>query len=175
MSVMVELQPSAGPVLVVGGGAVALRRARNLSEGGFRVTVVAPDILAGIRELPGATCFEREFADGDIPGGGERWALVIACTGQREVNRRAGEAARAWGIPVVVADARDESTCFTPATLRAGALQGAVSTGGADPALAKALRDRIATALGPGWAGRVASARRVREARRAGTPEAADE
>jgi len=128
MSVMIELRPSAGPVLVVGGGAVALRRVRNLSDGGFRITVVAPSILDEIRGLPGVTCFARTFIDTDIPDGESRWALVLACTGERDVNRRIGEAARAHAIPVVVADSQDESTFFTPATLRDGGLQVAVST-----------------------------------------------
>lgn len=165
MSVMIELLPSAGPVLVIGGGTVALRRARNLSAGGFSVTVIAPDINPAIRQLPGVTCLQRGFAPGDIGEARPRWALVVACTDQREVNRAAGEAARVLGIPVVVADAQAESTAFTPATLRDGGLQVAVSTGGADPALAKALRERIAAALGPGWAGTVAAAREQRETR----------
>lgn len=172
MSVMIELRPSAGPALVVGGGAVAMRRARNLSEGGFAVTVIAPAILDDIRRLPGIACFEREFADTDI-GESARWALVVACTDQREVNRRAGEAARAQGIPVVVADSQEESTAFTPATLRDGDLLVAVSTGGADPALARAVRERIAGALGTGWAEVVVAARKEREARlgRTGDPD----
>lgn len=165
MSVMIELLPSAGPVLVIGGGAVGLRRARNLAAGGFSVTVIAPGIDPAIRQLPGVTCHQRGFAPGDIAAAHPRWALVVACTDQREVNRAAGDASRALGIPVVVADAQAESTAFTPATLRDGDLQVAVSTGGADPALAMALRERIAAALGPGWAATVAAARKQRETR----------
>lgn len=166
MSVMIELLPSAGPVLVVGGGSVALRRAQNLVSGGFAVTIIAPEIDPAILALPRVTCLPREFAPADISSAQSRWALVLACTNQRDVNRAAGEAARALGIPVVVADAQPESTAFTPATLRDGDLQVAVSTGGADPALAKALRDRIAAALGPGWAEMVTAARAARASRR---------
>lgn len=172
---MIELQPSAGPVLVVGGGAVALRRVRNLSDGGFRIAVIAPAILDEIRGLPGVTWFTRAFIDTDIPDGESRWALVLACTGEREVNRRIGEAARAHAIPVVVADSQDESTFFTPATLRDGGLQVAVSTGGADPALAKALRERVAAALGPGWSNVVEEARRARRSRLGREGEPTDE
>lgn len=165
MSVMLELLPSAGPALVVGGGTVALRRTRNLASGGFAVTVIAPAIDPAIRDLPGVTCLERGFVPGDISEADPRWAVVVACTDRREVNRAAGDAARASGIPVVVADAQAESTAFTPATLRDGGLQVAVSTGGADPALAMQLRERIAAALGPGWADTVAAARKARESR----------
>ena len=175
MSVMIELLPSAGPVLVVGGGAVALRRVRNLSDGGFQVTVVAPDILEQIHGMPGVSGLDREFADTDVLDGKPRWALVLACTREREVNRRIGDAARARGIPVAVADSPDESTFFTPATLRDGGLQVAVSTGGADPALAKQIRERIAATLGPGWAAVVETARRARQARLGRTGASADE
>lgn len=38
-------------ILIIGGGKVALRRARQFSEAGARLTVVAPDILAEFKEL----------------------------------------------------------------------------------------------------------------------------
>jgi siroheme synthase-like protein len=170
--VLIELRPEAGPVLVVGGGAVALRRVRNLSAGGFSITLIAPSIVEDLAGLPGVDCAARGFDEADITGAEPRWALVLACTGERALNRRIGELARSRGIPVAVADSQEESTFFTPATLRDGGLQVAVSTGGADPALAKQIRERIAASLGPGWANVVEVARRARRARlgRAGDP-----
>src|SRR5690606_20832392 len=105
----------------------------------------------------------RPFDDADIAHA--PWALVIACTGSRDVNRHVGELARAAHIPVLVADAQDESTFTSPATLRDGDLQVAVSTGGADPTLAREVRERIVAALGPGWGAAVAAARKAREER----------
>lgn len=145
MGMMIDLQPSAGPALVVGGGKIALRKARNLVEGGFAVTVVAPAVLEELRELAGLTIEERPFADADLER--EEWALVFACTDNREVNRRVGEYAHALGLLVVVADAQAESTFFTPAVLREAGVSVAVSTGGADPARARLLRERIAATL----------------------------
>lgn len=163
MSILIELRPEAGPVLVVGGGNVAARKVRTLGEGGFRITVVAPEIDDRIRSISGATLKERNFDGADIAA--EPWALVLACTANREVNQRVGELARARNIPVLVADAQAESTFFSPAILRDGDLQVAVSTGGADPALAKSIRARIVEALGPGWGEIIATARTEREAR----------
>lgn len=150
MSLLIDLQPSAGPALVVGGGRIALRKVRNLADGGFRVTVVATEACAELRGLPGVTVEQRPFADADIDGR-ERWALVFACTDVRAVNQRIGELARALGILAVVTDAREESTFFTPATARNGGITVAISTGGASPAQAKALRDRVVAALGEDW------------------------
>ena len=164
MSMMIELLPDAGPALVVGGGAVALRKARNLAKAEFRITVVAPELKDGFEVLPFVSVARRPFAPADIDAV-PSWALVFACTSDREVNRQVGELARARNIPVVVADRQAESTFFTPATMRDGDLAIAVSTGGASPGLAKFIRERIAASLGPGWAGIAHGARTERAER----------
>lgn len=164
MSVMIALQPTAGPALVVGGGEVALRKVRTLVDGGFRVVVIAPSVHDGIVPGPDVTVHRREFTPADLPPDA-RYALAFACTGDRETNRQVGELARAANIPVVVADAQDESTFYTPATIRDGDLVVAVSTGGASPTLAREIRERIVAALGPGWGEVVSAARNERQAR----------
>jgi siroheme synthase-like protein len=161
---MIELRSDAGPALIVGGGTVALRKARNLAEGEFRFTVIAPEIRDEMRSLAFASTHERPFEEQDIDAA-PSWSLVFACTDDRAVNRRIGELARARNIPVVVTDAQDESTFFTPAMIRDGDLAIAVSTGGASPKLAKFIRERIITSLGPGWASVVHLARNEREER----------
>jgi len=158
---MIELLPAAGRALVVGGGAIAERKVRGLVEAGFAMTVVAPEVSEGIHKLPEVDIRDHAFTEGDIPG----HAIIFACTNDRAVNRQAGAAARARGIPVAVADRQDESTFLTPAVLRDGDLTVAISTGGASPALAREVRDRVAAALGSGWAARIAEAREDRTAR----------
>jgi siroheme synthase-like protein len=164
MSMMIELLPDAGPALIVGGGTVALRKARNLAEGEFRITVIAPEVLEGFRTLPFVTHEQREFVAADLDAV-PSWALVFACTNDRDVNRRVGELARARNIPVVVTDRQAESTFFTPATMRDGDIAIAVSTGGASPGLAKFIREKIAAAVGPGWGSIAHVARTQREQR----------
>lgn len=161
---MIDLQASSGPALVVGGGAIAARKVRALVEAEFAITVVAPLIAGEIRRAPAVTLVERAFESGDLEHA-VGFAVVFACTDSREVNQRVGVEARARHIPVVVADAQAESTFFTPATLRDGELAIAISTGGAAPALARNIREKIAAALGPGWGEAVAGARRERELR----------
>lgn len=161
MTLMLDLQPSFGRALVVGGGAVAARKVRNLAEAEFEITVVAPVVVDEIRLASHVTVRERAWLEADLDG----HALAFACTDDRAVNRAIGEAARRRGLPVLVADAQGESTFFTPAVIRDGEFQVAVSTGGASPSLAKELRTRIAEALGPGWGTVTRWARRDREAR----------
>lgn len=161
MSMMVELQPSLGPALVVGGGAVAVRKVRSLLEGGFDVTVIAPELNEGFAELSGYTWVQRNAEDGDTSG----YALVMACTHDREVNRRIGETCREQQKLVLVADAQQESTFYTPAVHRDGELSVAIGTAGASPGMARQLRDQLAQALGTGWGERIQAERELREAR----------
>lgn len=163
MGLMVDLQPAAGPALVVGGGAVAARKVRNLAEAEFGIVVVAPLVADEIRLAPHVTVIERAFEPEDIEL--RPFAAVFACTDDRVVNALVGRLARAARIPVVVADAQGESTFFTPATIRDGDLAIAVSTGGASPALARDIRQRIITSLGPGWGSIVRLARNERDRR----------
>ncbi len=161
MSLVIELQPSFGPALVVGGGQVALRKVRSLVEAGFSTTVVAPEVLPEIREFSGVIIEERAYTRGDCGS----FAIVFACTNDRETNRRIAEECREECIPVLVADAQDESTFFSPAVHRDGELTVAISTGGAAPRLAQEVRDTVVAALGGGWAERIAAARLERNER----------
>ncbi|MCC6385869.1 MAG: bifunctional precorrin-2 dehydrogenase/sirohydrochlorin ferrochelatase [Dehalococcoidia bacterium] len=159
MGLLIEVQPSAGVALVVGGGTVALRKVRSLAEAGFAVEVVSPAVRPEIASLPGVMVTRRLFAADDVIGR----ALVFACTGDREVNALAARAARAAGVLVLVADAGDEGTFTSPAVYRDGDFALAVSTGGASPGLAVELRDRAVAALGDGLGAAVEAARGIRE------------
>jgi siroheme synthase-like protein len=160
MGFMMDLQPSAGPALVVGGGEIAARKVRNLAEAEFEIVVVAPEVRDEVRIAPFVTVVEREFRDQDLQL--RDFALVFACTNVREVNQRIGQLARRAGIAVVVTDAAGESTFFTPATLRQNNVAIAVSTGGASPATARRLREEIVRVLGPSWPWIVRAAARDR-------------
>lgn len=153
-----------GRALIVGGGTIALRKARTLVEGGLTALVIAPEFAAAFASLEGLECESRPFAIDDLAR--ERWSLVFACTSDRALNRAIGEAAREAGLLVLVADAQDESSFSTPATLRDGALAVALSTGGAAPAVTKALREQVLGALGEGWAERIVQAAQERRASR---------
>ena len=66
-------------VLVVGGGEVAVRKARLLSDAGATLRVVAPDIREELREMASARNGEvllRDYQSTDLQG----VALIIAAT-----------------------------------------------------------------------------------------------
>ncbi len=130
------------PCLLVGGGAVAARKAELLLRAGARITVVAPRIgeeLERRRAAGEVICRVREFAASDLEG----CALVVAATDRPLVNRFVSEHARARRLPVNVADAPELCSFVLPAIVDRSPLLVAVSSGGRAPLLARALRVRL--------------------------------
>ncbi len=155
-----------GFALVVGGGAVGLRKTRGLVAAGIPARVVSPEFAAGFTGLPGVLLVAARYRASHLRGA----TLVFACTDDRAVNRRVGLAARKRGLPVLVADAPEESTFLSPAVTRAGGVVAAISTGGASPALAAAIRDAIHGALDHAGRPDLPALRKRRATRRAATP-----
>ena len=130
------------PVLVIGGGEVALRKARLLSDAGARLRVVAPEIRSELQELAGAEgCFLRGYVSDDLQG----VALVIAATDDEPLNARISAEAQAQGIPVNVVDAPALCSVIFPAIVDRSPLIVAVSSGGDAPVLARLIRAKIET------------------------------
>lgn len=152
------------PCLVVGGGTVALRRARSLSRAGARVTVVAPEILSAFRHLPGVTLVRRKFRSSDVKPGRRKPVLVVVATDLRGVNGKVALLCRARGILTNLADDPRRSDFHVPAVLRRGSLALAFSTGGGSPALAKLMVRRAGQFFGPEFsrAARLLAERRTR-------------
>jgi precorrin-2 dehydrogenase/sirohydrochlorin ferrochelatase len=130
--------------VVVGGGAVAARKAGSLMAAGAEVLVVAPTVSPEIRALP-VQVAERPYQATDLQ---DAW-LAIAATDDPSVNRRVSDDAAASRVWVNVADDPDACAFTLPAVLRRGPVTVAVSTGGHSPALAGWLRDQVGELLGP--------------------------
>ncbi len=130
-------------VLVVGGGAVAARRARTLLEFSAAVTVIAPEISEAMRELLGRVAWRQER----YSGLDKAYALVIAATDERETNRGIGEDAKAAGVPVSVADCKEESTFWFPAIIRGSGLTAGMISESGDHGKVKRAAETIRKAL----------------------------
>lgn len=136
------------PVLVVGGGPVAARRARGLLDAGAQVTVVTPVASAALRELADAgllTWEPRPYLSSDVDG---VW-FVQTATGDPAVDTQVSADAEAQRIWCVNASDHEASAAWTPAVAVVDDVQIAVNAGG-DPRRAMALRDAVATALETG-------------------------
>ena len=126
------------PVLVVGAGKVALRKARGLVEAGARVTVIAPDWESEFEGLP-VRLVPRRFRASDLGG----YVLVFAATNDRLTNHRIGIAAKGKGVLANIADSAEECDFVVPARVNRDGIQIAVSTGGENPRLAAELRKKL--------------------------------
>ncbi len=132
--------------LIVGGGAVALRKCLTLLEFGARVKVVSPE-LKPKEDWPvdRIDFIGREFRKEDVDAA---TFLVIAATDSGKVNKEVVEIARDRGILVQRADAGDDSDFAFPAILRRGKLTVSVATGGVIPALTRKLKEKLQDVVG---------------------------
>ena len=128
-------------VLVVGGGRVAARRARGLSEAGALVHVVAPQLVDDFPDVEGVE--RRAFAPADVDGA---W-LVVAATGV--VDAEVAEACESRRVWCVRSDDAGLSAAWVPAVARVDDVVLSV-TAGRDPRRAVALRDALALSVGTG-------------------------
>lgn len=136
-------------VLVVGGGAVALRKVRGVLEAGGSPEVVSPaltDELRALVERRRLVWLPRPYQAGDACGR----HLVFAATGSPGTNTAVAREAEEAGALVSLADDGEGSLFTLPAVLREGGVTVALSTGGASPLLARRIRDRLAAVVTPG-------------------------
>jgi siroheme synthase-like protein len=154
--------------VVVGGGEVALRKVNTLLEHDAIVQVMSMELCPELEELFAAgriMAAKRPYADGDLAGA----FLVIAATDDAGTNRRVVAEAGKINALVNVVDVPDLSNFIVPSHLRRGDLSIAVSTGGASPALARRIRERLETEFGDEYAALLALVGQVRsELRRGG-------
>lgn len=135
------LQLNEQPVLLVGGGVIATRKARLLHRAGAQLHVLAPLITDELVSMVGsAGKLEYETWDDRSLAG---FRAVIAATPDRAVNASVSARAQAQNIPVNVVD--DPALCsfIIPAIVDRNPLLVGISSSGASPVLARRLRSDI--------------------------------
>src|SRR5262245_52223395 len=137
--------------LVVGGGTVAERTVEGLLAAGAQVTVVSATVTPQLNALlvtgripPEA----RAYQPGDLGG----FDLGFAATDDGAVNGTLAREGRSRGIWVNAADDLTNSDFILPGIVRRGSLTVAVGSGGASPALVRAVREDLERYLGPEYA-----------------------
>lgn len=130
------------PVLVIGGGRLALEKVQGLLAAEARVTVVAPslnDELSALRDAGRITQIERDYECGDMRG----MAIVMAASDDPSMNQQFLADARALGVPINAADDPVHCDFILPAVVRKPPLTLAISTGGGSPAIARRVREEL--------------------------------
>ncbi len=128
--------------VVVGGGEVAARKARSLTDAGARVKVVSPEFSQRLLKLAekGKVVLDRKaFQAGDLDG----VFLAIACTDDAKVNERVYTAAKRRRVLANVVDSTRLCDFIIPSVVSRGALKIAISTSGVSPALARRIRKEL--------------------------------
>lgn len=128
-------------VVIVGGGAMATARAKQLAAAGARITVVAPEVSDGAADLA-EVILRRSFEPRDLDGA---WFAVAAATAA--VNRSVVDAAEERRILVNAVDDPERASAYTAGIVRRGGATVAISTSGRAPALAGLLREAIDAVL----------------------------
>ena len=132
-------------VVVVGGGKVAERKVRTLLKAGADIKVVSPELTSGLEKLAGQGKLEhikRNYRKSDV----KDCFVVVAATSAPEVNLKIASDAR--GL-VNVVDAPSGGNFIVPSSVSRGSLNIAISTGGASPAIARAIRKDMEKLYGP--------------------------
>lgn len=145
----VALKVEGARVLIVGGGAIAFRKAGTLRECGANVRVISPILCAELEAMQSDLEYSaRCFQEGDCRG----HQLVFACTDDSKVNAQIAEEAKAENIWVQIADDATQSTLHSAATIRRDEICIGITTGGASPALARHLKQQVEECIGDEYA-----------------------
>ena len=134
-------------VLILGGGRVALRKARQFCRAGARVVVASKGFASGFKEIQVERVGLKSFEDSRFLS---KAFLVIAATDDKSLNANISEACRQAGIMCNSVDDLD-SEVYMAASFNRGPLSIWISTRGASPGLSKMARREIEKGLGPEW------------------------
>ena len=137
--------------VIIGGGQIAEGKISKLLDSGAKIIVISPDATQGIRGFAerGQIEFDlRKYQEGDLQGA----FLAIAATNDRVVNQEIFEEAEKQGILLNAVDDMPRCSFIAPSIVERGPVTVAISTGGASPALARKLREKMEVSSALDWA-----------------------
>ena len=138
------------PVLIVGGGEVAQRKADLLSRAGACITILAPQISQEIHQLLSderhtliTAHYDKKYIDGK--------RIVIAGTDDEALNHQVHADCKALNIPVNVVDTPPLCDFIFPAIVDRNPIVIGISSNGKAPVLARLTRARLETLIPQGY------------------------
>ena len=136
------LEMSGRRAVVIGGGAVAVRKAGSLLDAGARVVLVADRIEEARTALSGrrlVELVEDKYSKRYLAGA----VLAIAATNDQQLNRQIYSDCQELEVLCNVVDDPELCDFYVPAVVRRGDLQIAVCTDGACPAYAGHIKKKL--------------------------------
>ncbi|GBQ06386.1 siroheme synthase CysG [Acetobacter cerevisiae] len=140
-------------VLVIGGGNIAANKVRLLVPTGARIELLSPTLCPELQRLADdgvLTHVPGLVSEDDVRARLPGCRLVYIATNDTTLNRSLAALCQQQNVPVCAVDDPGNSSFITPALSTRGAVQVAVSTGGAAPVLARRLRAKIEEILPAG-------------------------
>ena len=130
-------------VLIVGGGRIALRRAKALLKTGATCDLIAPEVHTELAELirdHGGRVTQQAFHADWL---NDQYQLVLALTNDNAVNAHIAEQAKQQGLMVNVANDASVGNVAFGATIDRSPLTIAINNGGTSPVLSRLLRQQL--------------------------------
>jgi uroporphyrin-III C-methyltransferase / precorrin-2 dehydrogenase / sirohydrochlorin ferrochelatase len=150
LAYMVALDLAGRRCVVLGGGEIAAHRVAGLLDAGALVTVVAPAVHRTLAQLAASGSVEwmaRAYQRGDLRGA----FLALNTVDDAAIERSVRVEATAEGVLLNTHDRPRSCDFASPALVRRGRLQIAVSTSGDSPYVAAAMRERLEKLIGDEW------------------------
>jgi precorrin-2 dehydrogenase/sirohydrochlorin ferrochelatase len=131
-------------VVVIGGGAVAVRKVQALLSAGARVVVVAEridEMMTALCRGTDAELIKSKYSKSNLAGA----LLAIAATNDNELNKQIYKDCQELEVLCNVVDVPELCDFFVPAVVKRGKLQIAIGTEGQCPAYAGHTRKKLET------------------------------
>ena len=119
--------------VIIGGGQIAERRIQVLRQFDAHILLIAPETTEALQQLAATgqiLWLQRPYQEGDLADASIGMAIIA--TNQREVNHNAGKEAVQNGIPVSVADRKEESTFYFPGIAKKDNIVAGITASGMD-------------------------------------------
>ena len=136
------LELSGRRVVVIGAGAIAIRKVQSLLAAGARVVVIANDVTKMIpfhHHKSNLEIVRSLYTKNHLAGA----TLVIAATNNKKINKRIFKDCQELEILCNVVDDPEHCDFFIPAVVKRGDLQIAISTEGTCPAYSGHIRKKL--------------------------------
>jgi uroporphyrin-III C-methyltransferase/precorrin-2 dehydrogenase/sirohydrochlorin ferrochelatase len=146
-------------ILVVGGGAIALRKITLLEKSGAQITVVTKSVRPEIESKASCVCVIREFEESDLDG----VALVVVATDNETLNKHISDMAKKRHLLVNVVDSPDLCNVIFPSIVDRNPLLIAITSSGRAPVLARTVRAKLESTIPASFGHLAALASKFRE------------
>jgi len=131
-------------ILIIGGGSIALRKAKLLSEFNAIISVLSSEFIPEFSELA-AELITKKFEDSDVSG----YDIIVAATNDSKLHKHIFDITRNTGILLNCVDSPELCDFIFPSIVKRDNAIAAISSSGNSPVLARYLRTKIEAILTP--------------------------